>query len=244
VAWIESHTVILRHRKIRTLAKDLRLKPVYVMGHLHALWHAVLEQQEDGDLSSWDDDLISDLSAYQGDAPQYVSLLQKHGWLDGKLIHDWMDYAGRYLETKYRTSNPDYLKAIKKKHGLPRVGLESDCNRSLDSPPNQPNQPNQPTNQKQCGFKPPTLFEIKEYCKERKKGVDPYKFFNFYESKGWMVGKNKMKKWKAAVHTWEKESFFNEKSDGAPQELIEYEEVSDEEREELSKLISETAKKL
>jgi len=34
--------------------------------------------------------------------------------------------------------------------------------------------------------------------------VDPEKFFNFYQSKGWLVGKNKMKDWKASMHTWEK----------------------------------------
>lgn len=54
-------------------------------------------------------------------------------------------------------------------------------------------------------FQVPTLLEIQTYCKERQNTVDASKFFNFYESKGWMVGKNKMKNWKAAIHTWEKE---------------------------------------
>jgi len=49
----------------------------------------------------------------------------------------------------------------------------------------------------------PTLEEVKEYCLERNNKVDPDKWFNFYESKGWMIGKNKMKDWKAAVRTWE-----------------------------------------
>lgn len=50
----------------------------------------------------------------------------------------------------------------------------------------------------------PTLDEIKKYCIERNNNVDPSKWFDFYESKGWMIGKNKMKDWKAAVRTWEK----------------------------------------
>lgn len=112
MAWIESHTVLIRHRKLIAMARALRLKPVYLLGHLHALWHAALEQQEDGDLSSWSDDLIAELSGYQGDALQYVSLLQQFGWLDGKLIHDWTDYVGRYLESKYRSSNPERLRTI------------------------------------------------------------------------------------------------------------------------------------
>jgi hypothetical protein len=53
-------------------------------------------------------------------------------------------------------------------------------------------------------FKIPTINEIKVYCNERKNDVDPDKWFNFYKSKGWMVGKNKMKDWKAAIRTWEK----------------------------------------
>lgn len=52
-------------------------------------------------------------------------------------------------------------------------------------------------------FQKPTLDEIISYCKERNNSVNPNKFYDFYESKGWMVGKNKMKDWKAAVRTWE-----------------------------------------
>jgi hypothetical protein len=53
-------------------------------------------------------------------------------------------------------------------------------------------------------FKKPELNEVKAYCDERKNDVDPSRWFDFYESKGWMIGKNKMKDWKAAVRTWEK----------------------------------------
>lgn len=52
-------------------------------------------------------------------------------------------------------------------------------------------------------FIPPTIDEIKFYCQERKNNVDAERFLNFYEMKGWMIGKNKMKDWKAAVRTWE-----------------------------------------
>jgi hypothetical protein len=52
-------------------------------------------------------------------------------------------------------------------------------------------------------FTPPILEEIQAYCKERKNDVDAQRFIDFYTAKGWMVGKNKMKDWKAAVRTWE-----------------------------------------
>lgn len=51
---------------------------------------------------------------------------------------------------------------------------------------------------------PPTIEQIRVYCLERKNQVDPEAFFNFYESKGWMIGNNKMKDWRAAVRTWER----------------------------------------
>ena len=53
-------------------------------------------------------------------------------------------------------------------------------------------------------FVPPTVDEVKAYCIERGNTIDPESFIDFYESKGWMVGKNKMQDWKAAIRTWEK----------------------------------------
>lgn len=53
-------------------------------------------------------------------------------------------------------------------------------------------------------FIKPSLEEVKEYCLERNNNVDAERFIDFYESKGWMIGKSKMKDWRASVRTWEK----------------------------------------
>ena len=53
-------------------------------------------------------------------------------------------------------------------------------------------------------FKKPTIEEISNYCIERKNNIDAETFYDFYESKDWKIGKNKMKAWKACVRTWEK----------------------------------------
>lgn len=55
-------------------------------------------------------------------------------------------------------------------------------------------------------FIKPSLEEVNKYCKERNNGINAQSFIDFYESKGWMIGKNKMKDWKAAIRTWEKNS--------------------------------------
>ena len=56
-------------------------------------------------------------------------------------------------------------------------------------------------------FVKPTIQEITDYCRERNNRVDAQKFFNYYESNGWKVGKNPMKDWKAAVRTWERNGY-------------------------------------
>ena len=92
----------------------------------------------------------------------------------------------------------------------------NDTNQPANQPANQQLTINQPTTNQQLTtnkkeknvknvkkFIKPTLDEVKNYCRERNRGVNPVKWFNHYTSNGWKVGKNPMKNWKAAVHTWE-----------------------------------------
>lgn len=53
-------------------------------------------------------------------------------------------------------------------------------------------------------FFPPTLSEVANYCNERRNKVNAQRFIDFYTAKAWMLGKNKMKDWEAAVRTWER----------------------------------------
>lgn len=64
-------------------------------------------------------------------------------------------------------------------------------------------------------FVPPTPQEVDAYCQQRQNGIDGSEFCDFYASKGWMIGKSKMKDWRAAVRTWEKS---RQKQTAAPQE--------------------------
>lgn len=78
--------------------------------------------------------------------------------------------------------------------GKDRVGKE----REEDTPPT-----------KRTVFTPPTVEDVRAYCLERKNQVDPERFHSYYSSNGWMVGKSKMKDWKAAVRTWERNGYSN-----------------------------------
>lgn len=51
-------------------------------------------------------------------------------------------------------------------------------------------------------FTPPTVDEVSEYIHEKGYNINPERFVDFYAAKGWMIGPNKMKDWKAAVRTW------------------------------------------
>ena len=53
-------------------------------------------------------------------------------------------------------------------------------------------------------FVVPCLEEVQEYCRERNNSVDAERFMAYYESNGWMVGRNHMKDWRACIRTWER----------------------------------------
>jgi hypothetical protein len=93
------------------------------------------------------------------------------------------------------------------------------------SPPNAPERPQTPPKDKDkdkekdkdkdISFPPngvkdsahahhPTVEEVAAYCRERGNRVDAERFVDFYASKGWKVGNQPMKDWKACVRTWER----------------------------------------
>lgn len=78
-------------------------------------------------------------------------------------------------------------------------------------------------------WKKPTVEEVSAYCQERQNSIDPGQFVDFYESKGWMVGKTKMKCWKSAVRTWERTDEKNRRTGGerADKRRAVYDELQD-----------------
>ena len=111
--------------------------------------------------------------------------------------------SDRYQETTYieekDTLTTDQKGAYTEKNkpgipgGIPNMGIPSIGKDSIGK-----------DNINKGRFTPPSVDDVKVYCQERNNKIDPQSFIDFYESKGWMIGKNKMKDWKAAVRTWEK----------------------------------------
>lgn len=69
-------------------------------------------------------------------------------------------------------------------------------------------------------FIKPTLEEVEKYCFERNNDIDPQSFIDFYESKGWLIGKTKMKDWKAAIRTWERNRTSNKSKKETSEERV------------------------
>lgn len=65
-------------------------------------------------------------------------------------------------------------------------------------------------------FIKPTTEQIKAYCQEHGYSIDEQYFYNYYESNGWMVGRNKMKDWQATVRNWHKRNKEDERLNGKP----------------------------
>ena len=100
---------------------------------------------------------------------------------------------GKQTESKPKANGKQTAREKEKEKEKEKEG-ENEIEEEDDSPPPTPST-----------FTPPTVSEVLDYCRERKNRVDPQRFVDFYTSKGWMVGKTKMKDWRAAVRTWEKD---------------------------------------
>jgi len=91
-------------------------------------------------------------------------------------------------------------------------------------------------------FTPPTFAEVTVYCRERNNGINAQLFIDFYSSKDWMIGKNRMKDWKAAIRNWENRNKQAPVASGPREEYKMPKPVSPEERKKVSDLISQTAR--
>ena len=83
--------------------------------------------------------------------------------------------------------------------------LAADCGLNPIQSESNPN-PNPSVITRARKFTPPSVEEVAKYCRERNNGIDAQRFVDYYEARDWMLGKTKMKEWKAAVRTWERGS--------------------------------------
>jgi hypothetical protein len=151
MSWIESHQDLEGHPKTLLFCQKTGLSVDAAIGRLHRLWWWALKYAEDGDLSKYDPSQF--LGGLNGTltAETVYKIMKEVKFIDESgQIHDWLDYAGRYLHSKYHTANPKRWLEIRKKN---KVYLKSTFRRTLGpnnhTLPNQPNQPNHISEQNQ-----------------------------------------------------------------------------------------------
>ena len=148
MAWIELHTSLRNHPKVIMLSTQLGVEKVAVIGHLICLWTWAMEYTEDGDLSRYEPAVIESACEWKGKSGTFYSALLGKFIDSDHFIHDWWDYAGKYLTSKYRTHQENKLLDIKRKYelrkGQTKIRLKTVKGQRKVVLPNQPNQPNQP----------------------------------------------------------------------------------------------------
>lgn len=133
----------------------------------------------------------------------------------GYQVHQWLEYQGHIAAFSIRgktAAKARWSKLAEKDlydaTSMPDAMLKPDSSNAptnyLTGLPTNPTEKEKSKREPLKRFHPPTISEISIYCAERKNQVDPEKFYAYYESNGWKVGRNPMKSWKAAITTWEK----------------------------------------
>lgn len=140
MAWIESHQAMENHPKRKMLSNLMKWDKYATIGKIHAFWWWCLEFAPSGDLSRWNDALLAEsvgLNADEGKA--FVDAMVQSGWIDRDRekgvfrVHDWVEYAGRYLRDSKFKHHPEKWKEVLKLYNKKRTKNVSRL--SADNPP-------------------------------------------------------------------------------------------------------------
>ena len=148
------------------------------------------ENDESFEISSkndWKFYILNQTGINEKDLEKLLSALGECGLIDEKRLK-----KGTLCNKKLQDRADEYTKKVRRMYGQSTDNVRVEEKRIEEN-----------RKEEIRRFAPPTILEVKTYCQERNNDVDPDKWHNFYSAKGWMVGKNKMKDWRAAVRTWE-----------------------------------------
>lgn len=147
------------------------------------------------------------------------------------------NFDGRKRELKSRLSNSerqDFKKCKADIQNLKESNTYRNTNNNTVS--NNIGDNNTPKSEKKERFKAPTVEEVQEYCTERGNNIDAQHFIDYYSARGWMLGKNHIKDWKACIRTWERNDSFKPQKHNEEQEHRKYDQNGYESEEELMKM--------
>lgn len=134
-----------------------------------------------------------------------VSLAERWGWSRNKVLR-FLDYLEAEHQIEQQANNVTTLISLKNYEKYQENGTSDGTPNETPNGTSDGTHPKKGKKEKKTTggkFTPPGVGEVRDYCESRQNGIDPQAFVDHYQSNGWMVGKNKMKDWKAAVRTWE-----------------------------------------
>lgn len=139
---------------------------------------------------------------------EYIAqFLKVSEWKAGQMVNDLIK-KGYVIKTKFdgrrRYIESNVISSLLKDNKQPFEKQKADFGKSQANNINITKQDNTLSNKRAREvFTPPSVAEVAAYCRDRGNRISAEAFVAFYESNGWMVGKNRMKDWKAAIRTWE-----------------------------------------
>lgn len=173
------------------------------IGKLMRFWWWCVDYAEDGDLRKHSPARLAVAVGLQAsDGQAFFHAMVKSGWIDEQphlRVHDWWDYIGPFLRTKYRHHSDKWqkVKDLYVKDSVSDAATKPNLTKPNLTLPNLTKRGDSASR-----FAPPTIEQIREYCSEKAIVIDFEKFHSYYSANGWKVGRNPMKDWKAAVRNW------------------------------------------
>jgi hypothetical protein len=199
------------------------------------LWLGVAMSNPNGMLVAWDEHDLAFEAGWEGDPVKFVGALVECRFLEklpggGFKIHDWEDHQGYVIHAQERSERAKKAATArwerKENQHVDATSMQQVCGEHAESMlksgfSNAPSPAPSPAPapipivkekdiapaSKSKRFIPPSVEDVSEYCLERKNNIDPQYWWDSYQAKNWMVGKNKMSDWKAAVRTWEGKNY-------------------------------------
>jgi len=223
MAWIEFHASdIIRLKKFHDLRKSCNWSSLECLGFLGRFWGLVIEVRENGDISDWNAEYLSEVMGLTDQVGKRAwDALGQFGWLETKdgsklIVHDWLDYAGTFLRGKYSGDKTRHkLVEIWRFHGREYAAKKEPIgNLSVtDGEPIVPNRTlpyrTKPKEKEESGaspprvkFVPPTPKEAEDYAKSIAFALDGSGFVDYYQARGWKTKGTKITDWKACIRTW------------------------------------------
>jgi len=215
IKWIKLYTNMLNNKKIK------RIRKMPEGNNVILIWVFLIAEagkcNKDGGLYLTNvipfsvDDLAIEFDFEKDTMNLALSILEKFEMIelydDVIFIKNWDEYQN--IDGLEKIREQTRLRVAKTRDKKKNLVLLEECNATCNVTVTQCNAIELELEEdkeikKGVGFHPPSLIEVSEYCASRKNNIDAEQFIDFYKSKGWMVGKTKMKDWKASVRTWEK----------------------------------------